>query len=187
MTAVVAAVSASTFALAQTSTKPAKVKSPEAETNVSSEQMTGRPDRELILDRDVEIIRGETTLTADHATYWIVEDEIEASGNVRMTRFGDRYTGDKMRYKMDEGQGYVTNPTYHMKESNAQGRADRIDFETEDRALITQGTYSTCEGPDPDWYLESNTMHLDSGKDVGTAGATLIYFKGVPIIGTPLK
>ena len=185
MTAVVAAVSASTFALAQTSTKPAKAKSPEAETNVSSEQMTGRPDRELILDRDVEIIRGETTLTADHATYWIVEDEIEASGNVRMTRFGDRYTGDKMRYKMDEGQGYVTNPTYHMKESNAQGRADRIDFETEDRALITQGTYSTCEGPDPDWYLESNTMHLDSGKDVGTAGATLIYFKGVPIIGTP--
>lgn len=185
MTAVVAAVSASPFALAQTSAQPAKVKNPEAETNVSSEQMTGRPDRELILDRDVEIIRGETTLTADHATYWIVEDEIEASGNVRMNRFGDRYTGDKMRYKMDEGQGYVTNPTYHMKDSNAQGRADRIDFETEDRALITQGTYSTCEGPDPDWYLESNTMHLDTGKDVGTAGATVIYFKGVPIIGTP--
>lgn len=185
MTAVLAAASASPFALAQTSAQPAKAKNPEAETNVSSEQMTGRPDRELILDRDVEIIRGETTLTADHATYWIVEDEIEASGNVRMNRFGDRYTGDKMRYKMDEGQGYVTNPTYHMKDNNAQGRAERIDFETEDRALITQGTYSTCEGPDPDWYLESNTMHLDSGKDVGTAGPTVIYFKGVPIIGTP--
>ncbi|WP_353153235.1 LPS-assembly protein LptD [Herminiimonas fonticola] len=185
LTAVVAAVSASTFASAQTAVKPAKVKDPEAETRVSSEQMTGRPDREIILERDVEIIRGETTLNADHATYWIAEDEVEASGNVRMNRFGDRYTGDKMRFKMDEGKGYVTNPTYHMQGNNAQGQAERIDFEAEDRALITQGTYSTCEGPDPDWYLKSNTMHLDTGKDVGTAGTTMIYFKGVPILGTP--
>lgn len=185
MAAVVTAASASTYAFGQTAAKPAKVNSPEAETRVSSEQMSGRPDREIILDRDVEIIRGETTVTSDHATYWIEEDEVEASGNVKMNRFGDRYTGDKMRFKMDEGRGYVTNPTYHMQGNNAQGRADRIDFESEDRALITQGTYSTCEGPDPDWYLKSNTMHLDTGKDVGTAGTTLIYFKGVPIIGTP--
>lgn len=185
MAAVVTAASASTFASAQPVVKPVKAKSPEAETRVSSEQMSGRPDREIILDRDVEIIRGETTVTSDHATYWIEEDEVEASGNVKMNRFGDRYTGDKMRFKMDEGRGYVTNPTYRMQGNNAQGRADRIDFESEDRALITQGTYSTCEGPDPDWYLKSNTMHLDTGKDVGTAGTTLIYFKGVPIIGTP--
>ncbi len=185
LTVVVVAVSASTFASAQAPVKPAKAKDPEAETRVSSEQMTGRPDREIILERDVEIIRGETTLNADHATYWIAEDEIEASGNVRMNRFGDRYTGDKMRFKMDEGKGYVTNPTYHMQGNNAQGRAERIDFEAEDRARITQGTYSTCEGPDPDWYLKSNTMHLDTGRDVGTAGTTMIYFKGVPIFGTP--
>ncbi len=185
MTAVFAAVCTSTFASAQITVKPVKGKTAEAETQVSSEQMTGRPDREIVLERDVEIIRGETTLTADHATYWIEEDEVEASGNVKMNRFGDRYTGDKMRFKIDEGQGYVLNPTYHMKANNAQGAADRIDFEAEDRAVITQGTYSTCEGPDPDWYLKSNTMNLDKGRDVGTAGATLIYFKGVPIIGTP--
>lgn len=186
ITAVFAAVFTSTFASAQISVKPTKEKAPEVEeTQVSSEQMTGRPDREIVLERDVEIIRGGTTLTADHATYWIEEDEVEASGNVKMNRFGDRYTGDKMRFKIDEGQGYVLNPTYHMKANNAQGKADRIDFEAEDRALITQGTYSTCEGPDPDWYLKSNTMNLDNGRDIGTAGASLIYFKGVPIIGTP--
>lgn len=186
ITAVFAAVFTSTFASAQISVKPTKEKAPEAEeTQVSSEQMTGRPDREIVLERDVEIVRGGTTLTADHATYWIEEDEVEASGNVKMNRFGDRYTGDKMRFKIDEGQGYVLNPTYHMKANNAQGKADRIDFEAEDRALITQGTYSTCEGPDPDWYLKSNTMNLDNGRDIGTAGTTLIYFKGVPIIGTP--
>ena len=28
-------------------------------------------------------------------------------------------------------------------------------------------------------------MNLDTGRDIGTAGKTLIYFKDVPILGTP--
>jgi lipopolysaccharide assembly outer membrane protein LptD (OstA) len=47
------------------------------------------------------------------------------------------------------------------------------------------GTYSTCEGPDPDWYLKSSTLRLDQGRDVGLAGRTTIYFKGMPILATP--
>ena len=184
-TAMAAAISALPFAVSAQTAASSPDNDANAPTNVSSEQMTGRPDRELFLERDVEIIRGGTTLNADRATYWIAEDEVEASGNVRMTRFGDRYTGDKLRYKMDAGEGYVDNPTYHIKANNGQGAANRIDFESEDRAFVHQGTYSTCEGPDPDWYLSANTMRLDKGRDVGTAGTTLIYFKGVPVIGTP--
>ncbi|HWV62550.1 MAG TPA: LPS assembly protein LptD, partial [Oxalicibacterium sp.] len=171
-------------AVAQT-TAERKVSDDEAPTNVSAEQMTGRPDREVVLERDVEITRGETTVNSDHATYWIEEDEVEASGNVRMTRFGDRYTGDKMRLKMDTGEGYVENPTYHMKANNAHGTADRLDFESQERARVSSGTYSTCEGPNPDWYLESSTMTFDKGLDTGTASGAVIYFKDVPIIGTP--
>jgi LPS-assembly protein len=185
MTAVLAAGSLPTLVLAQVVAKPVKVSDSDAETEVSAEQMTGRPDRELFLERDVEITRGETKVNADHATYWIAEDEVEANGNVRMTRFGDRYTGDKMRMKIDTGEGYALNPTYHLKETNGQGSAERIDFRSQESADITDGTYSTCEGPNPDWYLKSNTMTLDKGRDVGTAGTTIIYFKDVPIIGTP--
>lgn len=172
-------------AAAQTAPKPLATDDSEAPTEVSAEQMTGRPDRELFLDRNVEITRGGTTINADHGTYWIVEDEVEANGNVRMTRFGDRYTGDRMRMKIDTGEGYALNPTYHLKETNGQGRAERIDFISKEQADVTDGTYSTCEGPDPDWYLKSNTMSLDKGRDVGTAGTTIVYFKDVPIIGTP--
>jgi LPS-assembly protein len=53
------------------------------------------------------------------------------------------------------------------------------------RSAVQDGTYSTCEGPDPDWYLKASTLRLDSGRDVGTAGKTVIYFKDVPILGTP--
>jgi LPS-assembly protein len=185
LTAAVAAASVPTFALAQGSAKSEKTDEKNAPATVSAERMSGRPDRELILERDVEVTRGATTINADNATYRIMEDEVEAAGNVRMRRFGDTYTGDELKLRIEEGKGYVTNPSYRLERNNAQGGAERIDFESQDRARVTDGTYSTCEGPDPDWYLKSNTLNLDFGRDVGTAAKTVVYFKGVPILATP--
>lgn len=156
-----------------------------APVKVSAEQMTGSPDREIILEDNVEITRGSTMVNADKATYRAPDDEVQATGNVRMQRFGDTYTGDELKLKIDEGQGYVINPTYKLELNNAQGKARRIDFESQEQAIIKDGTYSTCEGPDPDWYLKANTLNLDNARDIGVASATVIYFKGVPILGTP--
>lgn len=158
---------------------------PNAPTNLGAERLTGRPDREVILERDAEVSRGGTTLNADRATYDVVDDRVKASGNVRLKRFGDSYTGDEMDLKLDTGEGYVENPTYRLGIRNAQGAADRIDFESRDRAVVQNGTYSTCEGPDPDWYLKSGTINLDMGRDIGTATRSVVYFKGVPLFGSP--
>jgi len=37
----------------------------------------------------------------------------------------------------------------------------------------------------PDWYLQADTMSLDTGLDRGVATKSVLYFKGVPIMGTP--
>lgn len=180
MTALVAAASAPSLASAQAAgddkTLPA---------TVEADQISGRPDREIILENNVEIRRGDTVIKADTATYRIVEDRVEASGNIRMQRKDSQYTGDELDLTLEAGQGHVLHPTYRMQRNNAQGQAERIDFESEDLATVTDGTYSTCEGPDPDWYLKSDTLRLDRGRDVGTASKTVVYFKGVPILGTP--
>ncbi|MDB5747862.1 MAG: OstA organic solvent tolerance protein [Massilia sp.] len=152
---------------------------------VRAEEIDGRPDREINLNRNVEITRGQSKLIADTACYRLVEDEVTASGNVQMWRFGDRYQGDSLQMNLSTQRGWVLNPQYKLQLNNAQGRADRIDFLGQDQALVRDGTYSTCEGPNPDWYLKSSTLRLDSGRDVGTAGKTVIYFKDVPILATP--
>jgi LPS-assembly protein len=182
---VVAAVSLPTVANAQTAAKGAKSGATEEPASLRSEQMTGRPDREITLEREVEITRGTTIVNADKATYSIVEDQVDAVGRIRMQRFGDRYTGDDLQLKMGVGQGFVTHPSYKLGRNNAQGHAERIEFESEDRATVTEGTYSTCEGPDPDWYLKSSKLRLDRDRDIGTSSNTVVYFKGVPILGAP--
>jgi LPS-assembly protein len=186
LTAAVAAASVPTFALAQNAEHSEKTTDEKnAPTTVSAERMSGRPDREIILEQNAEVTRGATTINADKATYRILEDEVEAVGNVRMQRSGDTYTGDELKLRIEEGKGYLLNPAYRLQRNNAQGDAERVDFLAQDRARVEEGTYSTCEAPDPDWYLKAATLNLDSGRDVGTATKTVVYFKGVPILATP--
>ncbi|MES2128683.1 MAG: LPS-assembly protein LptD [Pseudomonadota bacterium] len=170
---------------AQTPAKRVRPDDKNAPVTASAEEMSGRPEREVTLERDVEITRGPTRLKADTACFRQVEDEVEAQGHVRMWRYGDYYQGDQLKLNLDSGKGWVLNPAYKMELNNAQGKATRMDFISEDEAVVVNGTYSTCEGPNPDWYLQSSTLQLDSGRDVGIASKTVIYFKGVPIIATP--
>ena len=162
-----------------------KVNDENTPTVISAEQISGRPERFVHFDFDVEVLKGTTNLSADRAIYRVLDDEMEASGSVRMQRNGDCYSGDSVHLQLDTGVGYILNPAYKLLRTNAQGRADRIEFESEERSSIVNGTYSTCEGLDPDWYLKADTMKLDTGLDTGIAGKSVVYFKGVPILATP--
>jgi LPS-assembly protein len=186
LTALVTVASWQSEAHAQTATKRPKIDDKNAPATLSAEQMTGHPDREIELERDVEVIRGETTVNADKAIYRQVEDEVEAEGHVRILRYGDRYKGDELKLNLDSGAGYITHPEYKLQLNNAQGKAERVDFENQERATVIDGTYSTCEGPDPDWYLKTSTLKLDRGTDVGLATKSVVFFKGIPILGLPL-
>ncbi|NHZ82379.1 LPS assembly protein LptD [Massilia sp. CCM 8695] len=165
--------------------KRERTEDPNLPVNVRAEEISGRPERELILERGVELSRGQTRMKADRACFKNVENEVTANGNVWMERFGDTYKGEELQLNLSSGKGWVLRPEYRMGLNNAQGAAKRVDFISEDEAIVVDGTYTTCEGLTPDWYLKSNTLRLDAGRDVGVAGKTVIYFKGVPIIGTP--
>ncbi len=152
---------------------------------IKSESMTGRPDREVILEKNVEIIRDKTEIEADYVRYDIVEDQVNAAGDVRINRAGDRFSGSALRLKMDTGEGFMQSPVYQLLRKNAHGSAARINFESEDTATAIKGIYTTCEGPDPDWYLRTGTLTLDNDRGIGSASNAVLFFKGVPIAGTP--
>ncbi len=167
----------------QNNIKPLRVNDSDAPTNVEAEQMTGRPDRLINLDNDVDLTRGRTDVQSNKATYRIIENEVEAHGCVRMNRYGDKYTGDDLRLNMDSGQGFLTKPTYHFQTNDGHGSADRIDFIDEDKATVVKGTYTTCSSTKPDWYIKSSTLDIDSGIGEGVAHNGVLYFKNVPILG----
>ena len=97
LTAVVAAAALPNYVLAQSAPAAAKLADRDAPSVISAEQLTGRPDRELELDRKVDIERGGTRVNAARAKFHVVEDEVDAFGGVRLTRDGNVYTGDELK------------------------------------------------------------------------------------------
>src|SRR5215475_11218458 len=102
-----------------------------------------------------------------------------------MQRNGDCYSGDVFQMQLDTGQGYLTNPTYKLENRNAQGYAKKVDFIDFDHAVVEQGIYATCNGTDPDWYLRSSRLSLDTASNEGVANDAVLFFKDVPILASP--
>ena len=100
--------------------------------------MTGRPDRSVSLQRAAELVRDKTHITADQVDYLQVEDQVEATGKVRMRRFNDFYTGDKLKLNLDSGQGYILKPTYQLELNHAQGEAEQVNFIDQDQAQMSE-------------------------------------------------
>lgn len=157
----------------------------QAPTVLEAGVLTGRPDREIRLRNKVRLKRGVTTIDAEDVKFDIVDDRIDATGNVSVQREGSRFDGKTLSLKLDTGEGYMVSPVYRLLTTNARGSAERIDFESSDIATITNGFYTTCQGPDPDWYLKTGKLTLDEGSGIGQARNAVLMFKGMPLVGTP--
>src|SRR5438046_1955899 len=77
--------------LVRTNKADDKASDKDAPTVIRAESMSGRPERIVNFDNGLEMEKGGTTLKADRGTYRNLEDEVEASGHLRMQRFGDCY------------------------------------------------------------------------------------------------
>jgi LPS-assembly protein len=154
-------------------------------TTMRAEQLTGQPENFVELEHEVFIKRGDTNFSADKVRYNQVLDELFAIGKLRLQRQQDCYRGDTLQMKLETGAGEVNNATYVLGKNNAQGQAKKIVFENEQRSTIVNGTYTTCQSLDPDWYLTADTFQIDSTVDQGVATKAVLYFKGVPIFGSP--
>src|SRR5215510_10425386 len=101
-----------------------------------------------------------------------------------MQRNGDCYSGDVFQMQLDTGQGYLTNPTYKLENRNAQGYAKKGDVIDFDDREVAHSIYTTCKGTDPDWYLRSLRLWLDTARKEGVANDAVLFFKDVPILAS---
>ena len=152
--------------------------------------MTGRTDLDTVIEGNAMLRKGDIVIKADHLDYNQPTDLARARGNVRLNRAGNVYEGPLMELRVDAFEGFFNEPTYHFLRNEAHGQARRVDFLDEQRAVVHDATFTTCQrvpGPSwlPDWVLKATTISLDNEQDVGTATGALLLFKGVPLLPVP--
>ncbi len=157
---------------------------------VSGDTISGRADLETVVEGRAMLRKGDIVIKADRLEYDQPTDLAKARGHVRINRAGNVYEGPLLELRVDAFEGFFNQPTYHFLRNAAHGQADRVDFLDEQRAVIHNASYTTCQrlpGPSwlPDWILKATTISLDHEEDVGTAEGALLSFKGLPLLPIP--
>lgn len=83
-------------------------------TFIAADRMSGKTGVEMLAEGDAELRKVGTVLTADRLTYWPVDDEVEAAGNVRLVRDTETISGPRMKMRIEESTGFFEQPTYSI-------------------------------------------------------------------------
>jgi LPS-assembly protein len=167
---------------------------------LTADVINGKTDVEMRADGNAELRQYGSVMTADRLVYRDQEEEVEGTGNVHLWRDDDKMSGPHMKLKLNDSTGVFDSPTYSVTRvplnSNdkpthlaitGQGKAERLDFEGEDRYRMTNATYSTCPAGsgDPDWFARVSDIALDYTEERAVAHGATVYFEGVPILYSP--
>jgi LPS-assembly protein len=153
-----------------------------------ADQIHGTPDLETIAEGNAEFRRAGTVIRADRLSYQDDDDLARASGNVRITRDGNVYSGPELQLRVERFQGYFLEPTYFFGRANAGGKAKRVDFIDDQRASATDTTYTSCKVDGtgtPAWLLETEHVDVDFATNEGVAKNAVLRFYGIPILAAP--
>jgi LPS-assembly protein len=157
-------------------------------TILTARELRGRPDKDVVAEGDVELRQAGVVIKADRLSYDQITDLASARGNVKVSRDGNLFSGPEMEIKLKRFEGFFQNPTYFFGRVRAGGVAQRLDFLSEQRAVATQATYSSCP-PDgsggPAWLLTSDKVRLNLDANEGIAEGAVLRFLGVPILAAP--
>ncbi len=178
-------------------------------TFIAAEKIVGKNDVEVVAEGGVEMRKRNSILLAERLTYRQASNEVEAAGDVRLSRDGDRISGPQMQMKLDDSTGFFEHPSYSIRRiktgsaatlwtgteerasselTTGSGAASRIEFEGEGRYRMQDATYSTCApvaGKSPDWFARTADLRLDYDAEQGTARDATLYFLGAPILYSP--
>ncbi len=165
-------------------------------TFVTGDRTTGQTDYSTSVEGNAELRRQGMVIRADKLDYTQPDDLAKALGNVYINRAGDIFTGPQVELQIDAMRGFFDRPRYRFLANNAYGESSRIDFIDDQRMVIHDVTYTTCQrrpGPSwmPDWVLSARSIEVDQATGQGEARDAVMSFKGlstppIPSLSFPL-
>ncbi|WP_233252708.1 LPS-assembly protein LptD [Limnohabitans sp. T6-20] len=157
---------------------------------VKGEQITARPDMDLVIEGQASIRRPGLAVSADRVDYDQTQDVVDASGKVRVSRETSVFTGPHLNLKVDSFQGTFEKPDFELYSSGGYGQAAEVEFVDDKRSILRKASYTTCRrtpGPEwlPEWLLKATQLTVDEEESTIDAKGVQFRFKDVPIFAAP--
>ncbi|MBF0308372.1 MAG: LPS-assembly protein LptD [Magnetococcales bacterium] len=134
----------------------------------------------------VRVLRADDLrLRANKALIRLDSREVEAEDGVELERDGDRFSGKKLHFQMDQEKGFLEDAKVDLAGIGGKATARRIDLKDRNHAALQGATFTNCECEPAPWYLAADNLDLDYETNQGKVRNATLYMKGVPIAYTP--
>lgn len=150
-----------------------------------SHNLEGDPESRVVLEGEAEVRRNDVILKGSRIDYNRRTEVLDATGDVRLLREGSVVTGPGLRLDLNDESGYFDNPDFYVAATGGSGEAEQAEFLSRTETRLYGVRYTGCPCPEPAWYLQARQIDLDFEAEQGVARNSVVYFKGVPILGSP--
>ena len=124
-------------------------------------------------------------LEADRVDHLSQSNEINASGNIYLSKEGFRATADHLYMNTESEQSQLEQAEYRFLKKYARGHAEKLRIINSDYSEYEQISYTTCEPGNDAWIIEANELQIDESEGLGRAYHATFYVQSVPILYTP--
>jgi LPS-assembly protein len=135
----------------------------------------------------VEVIRGDLSLKADHARLNMATKELVAWGNVFLREGEDVIECQRLEVNLETRSGRIHQARLYLKEQNFHITGQEVEKLGENHYRIREGSLTTCDAKRPPWKisvkeLEVKEMALGGW---GTAKGPIFYLEDIPVLYFP--
>jgi LPS-assembly protein len=148
----------------------------------------------FILDGNTTIRYQGRELSAENARYNPINGEVSAKGSVSILSEGIQLETTDAFIDIDDNVFRTGESNYELDVNGkrATGSATGMARLANGQFVLQGATYSTCPPGDKSWYVQADSMILDSEKGIGTARDFRLVFKGVhspplPVFSFPIS
>ena len=147
--------------------------------------MTYRHEDEVYeAEGDVVITKGDLSLYAQKATYYMKTGIAEVSGEVRLEAGGDLLTSEQAVFNFKNETGKIINGSLYLKENHFYLKGGVMERMAEDTYLIKDCQLTTCDGVNPAWSITGSEVKV-TVEGYGKVKHAALLIRGLPILYVP--
>ena len=134
---------------------------------------------------DVELQRADQQMNTELLRFLPESRQVEIPGPMIYQDSQLSASASSATFDLTDDTGDLTNVSYSLVGSTANGTADELALDTGNYSLLRRLQFTTCPGENPEWLLTAKELELRHEKGYGIARNATLRFMNLPFLYVP--
>ncbi len=156
-----------------------------APTHVLADSVNATGNQKLQLKGNVEVSNPQMKLAAGSITLDRQHSAFDANERILLETPSALFSAEQAKGRLQQGTAELNQTRFRIRQSGANGSAERLAIDANQSMDLTNLTFSTCPEGDNSWRFSAASLTIDSESGWGEADDMVLRVGGVPIFYFP--